>query len=86
MELLQSVDIAIDDIYVPVKRRATLVDAKVAELAEAIMEQGQQMPIRIRRDDANNRYVLVEGLHRLEACRALGEATISAYIVNPRPH
>ena len=86
MELLQSVDVAIDEIYVPVKRRATLVEARVAELAEAIMEEGQQTPIRIRRDEAKNRYVLVEGLHRLEACRALGEETISAYIVNPRPH
>ena len=86
MELLQSTDIAIEDIYVPVKRRATLVESKVSELAEAIMEEGQQTPIRIRRDDTKKRYVLVEGLHRLEACRALGEATISAFIVNPRPH
>lgn len=83
---MQSVDIAIDDIYVPVKRKGTLDEAKVAELAESIMEEGQQVPIRIRRDDAKRRYVLVEGLHRLEACRALGEAQISAFVVNPRPH
>ena len=31
-----------------------------------------------------NRYVLVEGLHRLEALKALGEATIDTLIVMPR--
>ena len=30
------------------------------------------------------RFVLVEGLHRLEACKALGEATIAAYFVQAR--
>jgi len=28
--------------------------------------------------------VLVEGLHRLEACRALGEETINAMVVQAR--
>ena len=37
------------------------------------------MPIRLRRD--NNGYVLVSGLQRLEACRSLGEKTITAIIV-----
>ena len=35
-----------------------------------------------RKDNA--RYVLVEGLHRLEACRLLGEKTVSALIVHAR--
>jgi ParB-like chromosome segregation protein Spo0J len=34
----------------------------------------------------NGRYVLVEGLHRLEACRALGEQTIDSIIVRARQH
>jgi sulfiredoxin len=72
------------DIYVPVKRRATLKPNVVAELAESILELGQQTPILVRRDGA--RYVLVEGLHRLEACRALGEATIVGYLVAARKH
>ena len=29
-------------------------------------------------------YVLVEGLHRLEACKALGEETIEAHLVQAR--
>jgi hypothetical protein len=30
--------------------------------------------------------VLVEGLHRLEACKALGETTISGYLVQAAKH
>ena len=42
-------------------------------------ESGQQAPILVRQDGA--RFVLVEGLHRLEACRSLGEETILGYLV-----
>jgi ParB-like chromosome segregation protein Spo0J len=62
--------IAIADIYVPVKRRATLKPATVADIAASMLEVGQQTPILVRRD--GERFVLVEGLHRLEACKALG--------------
>ena len=31
-------------------------------------------------------FVLVEGLHRLEACRQLGEETIFGYLVQARRH
>jgi hypothetical protein len=33
-----------------------------------------------------DRFVLIEGLHRLEACKALGEATIVGYRVDARKH
>ena len=72
----------ITDIYVPVKRRATLKPATVAELAASILDVGQQSPILVRRD--GERLVLVEGLHRLEACKALGESTIAGYLVQSR--
>jgi ParB-like chromosome segregation protein Spo0J len=75
---------AVADIYVPVKRRATLDSRLVEEIAQSMLEVGQQTPILVRRDGA--RYVLVEGLHRLEACKALGEATILGYIVDARKH
>jgi len=75
---------AIADIYVPVKRRATLKPATVAELAASILDVGQQSPILVRRD--GERLVLVEGLHRLEACKALGEQTIVGYLVDARKH
>jgi len=71
-------------IYVPTKRRKTLNSATVQELAESILENGQQVPILVRRDGA--RFVLVEGLHRLEACRALGEETIVGYLVQAPLH
>ena len=74
----------IGDIYVPVKRRDTLDPDKVHTLAESIMERGLESPILVREDGA--RFVLVEGLHRLEACRSLGEETIRGYVVQARRH
>jgi ParB-like chromosome segregation protein Spo0J len=74
----------IADIYVPVKRRATLKPAQVQEIAASMLEVGQQTPIMVRQD--GERLVLVEGLHRLEACKALGETTIQGYLVQARKH
>jgi sulfiredoxin len=74
----------IAEIYVPVKRRATLKPAAVQELAQSMLEIGQQTPILVRRD--GDRFVLVEGLHRLEACKALGEETIVGYLVQAAKH
>src|SRR5438874_12022028 len=65
---------AIGDIYVPVKRRATLEQKRVDEIAASMLDKGQETPILVRSDGA--RFVLVEGLHRLEAAKALGEKTI----------
>ena len=72
----------IDAIYVPVKRRATLDPKKVEEIAQNILEIGQQKPILLRPD--GERFVLVEGLHRLEACRALGETKVLGLLVQAR--
>ncbi len=76
--------IPIASVYVPVKRRATLKAETVRELANSILENGQQTPILVRRD--GDRFVLVEGLHRLEACKALGEETIIGYLVQAAKH
>ena len=76
--------IAIANIYVPVKRRTMLRPQTVKEIAESILEVGQTTPIQVRRD--GKRFVLVEGLHRLEACRALGEETIIGYLVQTPKH
>jgi len=70
----------IDKIYVPVKRRKALKSELVQEIAESILEIGQQAPILVRTDE--DRFVLVEGLHRLEASKALGEETISGILVS----
>jgi sulfiredoxin len=76
--------LAIERIYVPTKRRATLDPKKVDEIAESILEKGQLTPILVRAD--GDRFVLVEGLHRLEACRKLGEVTVAGYLVQARKH
>jgi ParB-like chromosome segregation protein Spo0J len=75
---------AIADIYVPAKRRATLDPKKAREIAESILQVGQKTPILIRKD--GERFVLVEGLHRLEASKQLGEETIFGYLVHARRH
>lgn len=69
-------------IRVPAKRVRTLDEAKVAALAEDILENGLTTPILVRAD--GEAYVLVEGLHRLEAAKALGETTIEGYLVQAR--
>jgi sulfiredoxin len=75
---------AIAKIYVPAKRRATLDPKKAKEIAESILQVGLQSPILVRQD--GERFVLVEGLHRLEACKQLGEQTIIGYLVQARRH
>ena len=77
--MLETVVLRLDDIYVPVKRRKTLDAEKVDGIAESILEDGQQTPIQVRRD--KDRFVLVEGLHRFEALKALGEESIQALII-----
>ena len=66
-------------LYVPAKRRGTANPDIIRDIAESMLNIGQQTPIRVRRD--GDRLILVEGLHRLEACKALGEETILGFIV-----
>lgn len=71
-------------IYVPSKRAKTLDAEKVGRIAESILEEGQNNPILLRAD--GDRFVLVEGFHRLEALKALGEETVEGYIVQARKY
>ncbi len=71
-------------IYVPIARRKTLEQKRVDEIAASMLESGQQTPILVRAD--GERFVLVEGLHRLEAAKALGEMTIVGFRVDARKH
>jgi sulfiredoxin len=82
--MLKREKIAIADIYVPVKRRATLKPDTVRQIAQSMLEVGQTTPILVRRD--GERFVLVNGLHRLEACKALCEESIFAYLVQAQRH
>lgn len=85
---LEDFPVRIDAIYVPAGKRRALDAERVAALAESILENGQQTPILVRRDadHPDTEYVLIEGLHRLEACKALGEETIAALLVRARQH
>jgi len=76
--------LAIADIYVPVKRRATRDQKRVDEIAASMLDKGQEAPILVRED--STRFVLVEGLHRLEAAKSLGEKTIFCFLVDARKH
>ena len=80
--LMQNHTVKIADIYIPTARRKTLDPAKAEEIAESIIEKGQITPIQIRK--GRERFVLIEGLHRLEACKLLGEETIIAPMVQAR--
>jgi sulfiredoxin len=82
--MLYAKKVAIDAIYVPAARRKTLHPDTVRVLAEDILENGMKTPIQVRVD--GKRYVLVEGLHRLEAAKWLGETEIDAYLVQARKH
>jgi len=82
--MLKIFPLPIAEIHVPVKRVKTLEPAKVEALANDILENGQTTPIRVRQ--GKGRYVLIEGYHRLEALRALGEENIDGYVVQARLH
>lgn len=80
--MLKRESFPISSVYVPAKRRGTVNPDVVRDIAESMLEIGQQAPILVRRD--GDRLILVEGLHRLEACKALGEETILGYLVQAR--
>ncbi len=79
---MHEIRIDISDVYVPTHRRNSVDPERVNDLAADILKRGLNTPVLVRRDAA--RFVLVEGLHRLEACKALGERTIKAIIVQAR--
>jgi sulfiredoxin len=85
MTMMKRESFRIADIYVPMKRRATLKPDLVQEIAASMLEVGQQTPIMVRQEDGG-RFVLVEGLHRLEACKSLGDTSIVGYLVQARKH
>jgi sulfiredoxin len=74
----------IESIYVPAKRRSTLDSTRVTEIAESMLLNGQTTPIMVRAD--GDRFVLIEGFHRLEAAKALGETKIFGFRVDARKH
>ena len=79
---MRVVDVPIDKIYVPAAKRKGLDEDKVTELAEDILENGLQRPIYVRL--GKDRYVLQEGLHRLEAMKLLGSDLIEGHLIQAK--
>jgi ParB-like chromosome segregation protein Spo0J len=70
----------IDKIHIPEKKWKALKPGLVQDLAESILDVGQQDAILVRRE--KDHFVLVDGLHRLEACKALGERAILGLLIS----
>lgn len=83
-DCLKTHKIAIEDIYVPAPLRKTLKSESAEARAEDILENGMKMPIQVRHD--GKRHILIAGIHRLEAAKALGETEIDGFIVQARKH
>jgi len=76
--------VPVDKIYVPAAKRKTLDEDKVLPLAEDILENNLKDPIHVRL--GKGRYVLQDGLHRLEAMKLLGSEKIKAHIVQAQKY
>jgi ParB-like chromosome segregation protein Spo0J len=81
---LKTHKVAVADIYVPAHLRKTLNTEAAEAMAEEILENGMKMPIQVRHD--GKRYILIAGINRLEAAKALGETEIDGFIVQARKH
>jgi len=77
--MLKIVAVKIEDIYVPTARRQELDSKKLDATTEQMLDGDTLKPIKVR--EGKGRLVLVDGIHRLEASKALGETEIGAYIV-----
>lgn len=77
--MLKVTMVKIEDIYIPTARRKELEQDKVDAVTERMLNGDEEKPIRVR--NGKGRFVLVEGIHRLEASKALGETDIGAYVV-----
>jgi sulfiredoxin len=81
--MMKRATLAIADIYVPVKRRATLEQKRVDAIAASILDKGVQTSILVRADGA--RFVLVEACAIWRLPWRLGEKTIG-FPVEARKH
>jgi len=76
------VEVPISSIQIPQVRASALFDPeKMQELIDSIKENGLLNPITVRPIGDGN-FMLIAGLHRLEACKKLGWEKIPARILN----
>lgn len=80
--MLKTVPVKIDEIYVPTDRRKEINQSEIDTIVSEMMDGEARKPVRVR--EGKGRFVLVEGVNRLEACKTVGDETIPAYIVQAR--
>jgi ParB-like chromosome segregation protein Spo0J len=80
--LLKPIYVKIEEIYVPADRRKEIDLQKIEQVAEEIMAETEHQPIQVRK--GKDRYVLVTGVNRFEAQKALGEKKISVLVVGTK--
>jgi ParB family chromosome partitioning protein len=69
----------------PAQPRAEFDEEALGRLAESIKARGQLQPIRVRWDDATDRYVIVVGERRYRAARLAGLETVACVVVAGSP-
>lgn len=72
--------IPVDVIKVPADRLRSLKDDQARAIGAAIVADGQYDPITVAQLPGEEGFLLVDGLHRLEGCRAVGIHLIEARI------
>lgn len=82
--MLKPVKIPVAEIYVPAGQRKAFDEGKLEQRAEEYLSDHDSPPIQVRK--GKGRYVLVKGLHRLEAAKALGEELVEAILVQAQRH
>jgi hypothetical protein len=81
--MMKRAALAIADIYVPVKRRATLEQKRVDDITASILDKGLQTPILVRADGA--RFVLVGGPTPFGGCQGARREVVG-FLVEARKH
>ena len=81
--MMKREQIAIEKIYVPTKRRATLNDKTADEIAESILANGQQSPILVRPD--GDAYELIAGERRWRASQLAGLSSVPVIVKETTP-
>ena len=80
--MLKAESFPIEKIYVPVKKRKALNSDVVQEIAQSILEIGQQAPILIRPDE--DRFVLIEGFIGWKRAKRLAKLRLADCWFPPR--
>jgi len=78
-EKREVVQVEVDKILIPEERVTSVLDEEIlAELEESIKQHGILQPLQIA--EVDGKYVLIDGLHRLQIAKKLGMKTVPAIV------